>query len=140
VSGRRVPIQRRWMKGTYGGRWRMWSGIQVRAQLVERAEEWAWSSAALRKTGGGGGLVDLSVWRERYDWPRWAEALRTSIDEEAFGRRLQEASRKGRPMGGDEFVDELEERSGRRLRAQPVGRPRRVSEGEEEQMVLGNCV
>jgi putative transposase len=60
----------------------------IRARLVERAEEWAWSSAALRKAGGGG-IVDLSVWRVKYDWPRWAEVLRTSVEEEAFGRRLQ---------------------------------------------------
>jgi hypothetical protein len=40
-------------------------------------------------------------------------------------------------MGGNEFVDELEARGGRRLRAKPVGRPRRVSEDEDEQMVLG---
>lgn len=111
-----------------GHLWRAMAYVErnpVRARLVERAEDWTWSSARLRKTGCASGIVNLSVWREKYDWPKWAEVLRTSVEAEAFGRRLHEASRKGRPMGADEFVDELEARSGRLLRAKPLGRPRR---------------
>ena len=82
-------------------------------------------------------MVDLTAWRAKYDWPRWQEALRSSIDEEAFGQRLQEANRRGRPFGDEQFVESLEKRCGRRLRARPVGRPKKSSEGEGNQLSLG---
>jgi hypothetical protein len=73
-------------------------------------------------------MVDLTPERAKYDWPRRQEARRSSIDEEAFGLRLQAASRRGRPLGDEQFVENLEERCGRRLRAQPVGRPKKAKE------------
>jgi|GEM_PF-5260031 len=106
----------------------------VRARMVEQAEEFAWSSARARRTGERG-MVDLAAWRAAYDWQRWREVLETSLGEEAFGERLQEASRRGRPLGGEEFTEELERRCGRRLRALPVGRPRKSGAQEERQMV-----
>jgi putative transposase len=109
----------------------------VRARLVERAEAWAWSSAGARQSGDSGGMLELAAWQEKYDWPRWTAVLETSVEEEAFGQRLQEASRRGRPLGADEFVDQLESRSGRRLRAKPVGRPKQLKATEGVQMALG---
>lgn len=122
--------------------WRAMAYVErnpVRAHLAARAEEYEWSSARLRLTGTAG-LVDLTPWQERYDWPRWQEALRSSIDEEAFGQRLQEASRRGRPLGDEQFVEGLEERCGRRLRARSVGRPKKSGEDEGKQLGLGNGV
>jgi len=80
--------------------------------------------------GGSGGLGELTPWKAKYDWLRWQEALRSSIDEEAFGQRFREASRRGRPLGDKEFVENLERRCGRRLRARPVGRPKKISAEE----------
>ena len=108
----------------------------VRGHLAVCAEEYEWSSARLRLAGVAG-VVDLMPWRAKYDWPRWQEALRSSIDEEAFGQRLQEASRRGRPLGDEQFVENLEQRCGRRLRAQRVGRPKKSSEEEGNQLSLG---
>lgn len=108
----------------------------VRAHLAACAEEYAWSSARLRLAGRAD-WVDLTPWQARYDWPRWQEALRSSVDEEAFGQRLQEASRRGRPLGDEQFVEDLERRCGRRLRARPVGRPRSSKEGEGGPLSLG---
>ncbi len=119
--------------------WRAMAYVErnpVRAQLAARAEEYEWSSARLRLTGAAG-MVDLTPWRAKYDWPRWQEALRTSIDEEAFGLRLQEASRRGRPLGDEQFVENLEKRCGRRLRAQPVGRPKKAKEEGGNRLWLG---
>jgi hypothetical protein len=79
----------------------------------------------------------MARWRAEYDWPRWREVLETSLDEEAFGQRLQEASRRGRPLGGEEFTEKLERRCGRRLRPLPLGRPRKSGATETTQMGLG---
>ncbi len=84
--------------------------------------------------------LDLAPWRERYDWPRWREALRSSVEEEAFGQRLQEAGRRGRPFGDPQFVESLERQCGRRIRARPVGRPRKLGGEEGNQLSLGNGV
>jgi putative transposase len=127
--------------------WRAMAYIErnpVRAQLVTQADHYAWSSARLRCRAAQNAeyspeLLDLACWRAEYDWPRWSEVLRTSVDEEAFGRRLQEASRRGRPLGDDPFVDDLESRSGRQLRARPVGRPKRSGPPAENQWSLGHC-
>ena len=70
----------------------------VRAQLPACAEDYEWSSARPRLQGRAD-LVDLTPWQAKYDGPRWQEALRSSIDEEAFGQRLREVSRRGRPLG-----------------------------------------
>jgi hypothetical protein len=65
------------------------------------------------------------------------KVLNTSIGEEAFGQRLQEASRRGRPFGGERFIEDLEKRCGRRLRALPVGRPKKASKEEKDQLAFG---
>ena len=119
--------------------WRAMAYVErnpVRARLSSCAEEYEWSSARQRWEGAGNG-VDLAPWQAKYDWPRWQEVLRSSIDEEAFGQRLREASRRGRPMGDDKFVGTLEEQSGRRLRSRPAGRPRRASEEKLDQLLCG---
>ena len=123
--------------------WRAMAYIErnpVRANLAESAEEYGWSSAQVRKSDENSALIDLDPWRQRYDWPRWQNVLRTSIDEEALGLRLMEASRRGRPLGDAEFTDELEKRCGRCLRALPVGRPRKKLDREEGQLSLGNGI
>ena len=112
----------------------------VNAHLAARAEEYEWSSARLRLAGTAADLVDLRPWQAQYHWPRWQETLRSSIDEEAFGQRLREAGRRGRPLGDEQFVENLEKRCGRRLRARPVGRPKKASGEEGDQLSLGNGV
>ena len=120
--------------------WRAMAYVErnpVRAQLAACAEEYEWSSARLRLAGTAADLVDLTPWLANYDWPRWQEALRSSVDEEAFGQRLREASRRGRPLGDEQFVENLERRCGRRLRARPVGRPKKASDEQGDRLSLG---
>ncbi len=95
----------------------------VRAGLVAHAGNYIWSSAEAHLSGRDlSGLLDMKPWRQRYTKERWAEALRVGVEEEALGERIHQASRLGRPLGSDQFVAELEDRSGRRLRPRPVGR------------------
>lgn len=42
-------------------------------------------------------LVDLSFWEAEYTRERWGHVLDSSVAEDAFGRRLQDAGRRGRP-------------------------------------------
>jgi hypothetical protein len=60
--------------------------------------------------------------------------IETSVDEEAFGQRLQEASRRGRPLANPDFIEDLEKRCGRRLRPLPVGRPPKLDRKQNSQM------
>jgi len=124
-----------------GHLWRAMAYVErnpVRAGLVKRAEEWRWSSARVRLgLAEGDGLVDLARWRAEYSSARWRTVLETSVEEEAFGERLREASRRGRPLGNDGFTEELERRSGRRLRPFPVGRPRKREQDENGQLRVG---
>jgi putative transposase len=103
----------------------------VRACIVEHAWQYAWSSASTHVgLTANPGFLDLSAWQAEYTQQRWSDVLETGVEQEAFGRRLQEASRRGRPLGGSEFAGELEKLTGRELRPQPVGRPRKQPSGE----------
>ena len=89
----------------------------VRAGLAGQAWEWAWSSAHAHVAGtDGAGLLDLTLWRERYDGRLWQSVLQEGHRQAALLERLREATRTGRPFGGLDFVRELEERLNRRLR------------------------
>ena len=109
----------------------------VRAGMSRRAEHYQWSSARQHLgLDAAGLLVDLSAWRAEYDQHRWRDVLETSVEDEAFGQRLQEASRRGRPLGDEEFTKVLERRAGRVLSSLPVGRPRKRQEKADDQLSL----
>jgi putative transposase len=97
----------------------------VRAKRVRRAWRWPWSSAAAHCGGKDRpGLLDLAKWREDsagWDW----KATLVEPQDEAVIRVLRLGTSRGRPLGSDSFIRKLERRVGRRLRALPVGRPRK---------------
>ena len=91
----------------------------VRAGLVQLAEEYAWSSARAHVIGRDHeNFMDFSAWRETYTAERWRATLRLGIEEEALQERLRLATLTGRPFGSDQFIDQLELTSNRRLRCQ----------------------
>ena len=105
----------------------------VRAGLARRAWEWPWSSAAAHCGRGedASGLLDLKDWAKRArgrDWPK--ELARREIEEELAALRTH--TQTGRPLAGDRFLDALEAKLGRRLRALPVGRPKKEDENENK--------
>ena len=96
----------------------------VRAGLVEAAEDWPWSSAQAHVRGrDASGHLEMRVWAGEYDGARWSRVLRTTVDDEAWQRRLEEATLRGRPLGSETFVDDLGRRLGVCLRPIPPGRP-----------------
>jgi putative transposase len=114
----------------------------VRAGLATEAADYRWSSAAAHTGVAADAMLDLRSWQAEYDAHRWAEALRTSVAEECIAERIRQATLRGRPLGGEAFVQSLEKTTGRRLHPNPPGRPRRENAlasaaSGPEQMRLG---
>ena len=96
----------------------------VRVRLVERAEDYPWSSARSHVTGEPDlALTDgCFLQNEVLDW----RAYLGGRGEESVVRRVRERLRTGRPAGDAEFVRTLEGIVGRKLEALPRGRPRKA--------------
>jgi putative transposase len=113
----------------------------VRAGLVEMAEDWPWSSARAHVTAPDASKrLEMSAWAREYDGVRWARVLRTTVDDEAWQQRLEDATVRGLPLGSESFVDHLENRMALRLRPSPPGRPPKPREESTlavRQMSLG---
>ena len=94
----------------------------VRAGMCDRPEAWRWSSARAHLSGKSDRVVDVRPMLERIrDWRRYLGA----DDQPRAVSRLRSHSRSGRPAGSAEFVAELEQVTGRRLRPRKRGpRPR----------------
>ena len=96
----------------------------VRAGMAIRAEDYAWSSArahcGLRADPLLAHLPEPKPCAPE-NWSAWLH----DIEHENVLKKLRLCTRTGRPCGTESFVDELEERLGRRLHALPRGRPPR---------------
>jgi putative transposase len=90
----------------------------LRANLVERAEDWRWSSLWQRRTGAG--EVQLSQWPlgEPLDWIARVNTPQTDSELEAFRRAVN----LGRPFGDAAWLETLGHHIPR-----PRGRPARCA-------------
>ncbi len=98
----------------------------VRGGLVASADDYPWSSARAHLLRRDGALGRVQPLLDRV--PDWGAFLGVGreCDLEAELRKHQST---GRPLGSDEFVEEMERRSGRSLRPGKAGRPRRQAAG-----------
>ena len=97
----------------------------VRAKMVRRAWRHRWSSAAAHcGAKDATGLLDLASWRTLRDSETWREVLTRPQDAEMV-EAIRTLTQRGRPLGSDRFISKVEAHLGRRLRALPVGRPRK---------------
>jgi putative transposase len=112
----------------------LWSAIRyielnpVRAGLVERAEQWTWSSARAHALGVADVLLEPdrpfaagardALTGRPLAWGEWL-ARGLAADEIEMLRR---ATRTGRPCGDEAFIKELEHKSGRALAPLKRGR------------------
>ena len=95
----------------------LWNAISyvernpVRAGLVERAEDFAWSSAAAH-LGGRDTLraLDMEFWREAGGASFWTELL-SQEEPEGWRRDLRRATFAGKPLGSEEFLEKAKKRS-----------------------------
>ena len=99
-------------------------GNSVRADLVERAEDWRWSSAAPAR-GGEPLLVPGPVPRPE-NWLKHVNDPQTEAEVE----RLRESLRRGRPFGDSVWMEKTAHRLGLEASLRPRGRPRKTATNE----------
>lgn len=91
----------------------------VRARLVERAQDWPWSSALAHMGEGDDPLVTTAPVRERYG--DFAAFLGDPVADEVTWKALRMSETSGRPLGSAEWLDTLEAKTGRTLKPQKRG-------------------
>jgi putative transposase len=85
----------------------------VRARLVQRAQDWRWSSTRAHLRGKHDGLTELKPIRERF--PRFADLLESEPEADMF-ERLRAAESVGRPLGDNSFFTRIERLTKRSLK------------------------
>ena len=91
----------------------------VRARLVQRAEDWRWSSARAHLAGSDDHVVKVAPALDRM--PDFAAFLGESFDEALSYAALRKAESVGRPVGSPDWLEDMETRTGLRLRPQKRG-------------------
>ena len=136
LNSRRHRIGHLWQNRFYS--WaldetHLWAALRyaernlVRAQLVMRPEEYAWSSAAAHLGANAPStLLDWQFYTTSGGRERWI-ALLAEPEELAAIRALQRGTFTGRPVGSPEFVARLEQELGRPLARRQGQRPRSES-------------
>ncbi len=88
----------------------------VRAGLAEQVEQYPWSSAAAHLTGHDSrNILDMAFWQDRGAAEDWRSLLATP-EELLEVRLLQRGTFTGRPLGNNDFIDQLETQLERKLR------------------------
>ncbi len=98
----------------------------VRAGLVNKPWQWPWSSALAHTNGKEDGLIGLgdflAVVGMGYDyWKKYID----SAEEPNFLQNIRKYTLTGHPLGTLVFIEKLEGKLHKSLRALPIGRPRR---------------
>jgi putative transposase len=106
----------------------LWSAVRyaernpVRAEMVSRAEDYPWSSAAFHLGRKPDALIQSAgSWGRPIDG--WQEALSQPEDEQMV-QTIRTRTDCGFPCGDDEFVNRLSEALGHPLILRPQGRPK----------------
>ena len=96
----------------------------LRANLCARAEEWRWSSLWVRRSGDTQQRALLSAWpvAEPRHWLRTVNAPLRPAELEAIRRSVK----RGRPFGGERWVQRTASLLGLGASLRPRGRPRRT--------------
>lgn len=100
----------------------------VKARLVDRPEDWLWSSTGAHLAKCNDVLVSVQPLLERVD--NVAQFLSNDADP-ALEQALRKGQSVGRPLMDDARLAILEEQLQRRLRPAPRGRPRKKRDTEE---------
>ncbi len=110
----------------------LWEGLRyvelnpVRAGMVPVAEEWKWSSALAHCGGAASPDVRLEMerWAKRWSATEWRRFLAEGTTEFEI-TALRQCAHTGRPLGGEDFVAQLEKVMLRPLAPQKGGRPKK---------------
>jgi putative transposase len=91
----------------------------VRARLVTKPEDWAWSSARTLLKGRADGLTDVAAVKAQFGNIR--EVLGNTPEQEMMELAIRRAETIGRPLGTEIFLDKLERKLDRKLKPQKRG-------------------
>jgi putative transposase len=94
----------------------------LRARLVQRAEEWRWSSMWRRAQLAAEPALQLAEWPvpRPSTWGEWVNAPQTAAEETAVPRSV----RRGQAFGSGGWVKRTVEQLGQEITIQAIGRPR----------------
>ena len=96
----------------------------VRAGLVDRAQDWAWSSASSHLLGRDSELVNVAPVLERYG--DFAAFLGHEDESSDAYRLLRQSETTGRPLGSERWIENLSALTGRHLKPKKRGPKRKV--------------
>ncbi len=116
----------------------LWAAVKyvernpVRAGMIERAEDYRWSSAAAHCGKRSDSLLKLeSGWSRQFSqtesWSDWLSAEDGAEEIQLLRRNIE----KGLPCGSAAFVQELGKLAGRVLEYRPQGRPSKADDGNK---------
>ena len=111
----------------------------VRAGLAVMPWDWPWSSARAHSFEGARDLV-LGCGGD-WDYAGWKEGLLAGVSQPECDA-IRRATYTGEPLGSSEFLGQLEQRAGRRLKVLARGRPAKPTNqpeetGERQKLVWG---
>jgi putative transposase len=98
----------------------------VRAGLVEKAEDYPWSSAAGHMHTRENPILSKDMPLLKMI-PDWREFLMEEMEEEesSIVDKIKSCTQSGLPAGNDDFISDLEEILGKKITKRPKGRPRK---------------
>ena len=96
----------------------------VRAKIVEKAYDYKWSSARSHIYKESDPILseDCYLTEQIEDWLLYLEGR----EDDVMVNTIRSNTKTGRPSGDDGFIQIVEGIVGRRLKAMPKGRPKRV--------------
>ena len=103
----------------------------VRAKYVRLAWRYEWSSAQAHVEGiDAAGILSMKLWETYWKKDEWRDWL-LEADPVFLMKQIHLHTNRGRPLGTDSFLSKLEAKLGRRVRAFPVGRPKKIRHGKK---------
>lgn len=110
----------------------------VRAALVGRAPDWAWSSAAVH---WGAAVVpswlEMDAWTRRWSSETWRTYLQIAQDESDL-IAIRNSTYSGRPLGSADFTRALEKEAHRPLTPQKRGPKKQPGPAPQQATLFGN--
>ena len=101
----------------------------VRAGIVEAAEDWEWSSLAIRN---GVAKEGLKLAESVVELPRnWGRLVNLAANETDLAK-IEKAVKRGCPLGDDEWVKKAAKRLGLEGTLKPMGRPRKAASEKDK--------
>jgi len=91
----------------------------VSARLVERPQDWRWSSVHAHLKSSDDELVTVKPMLEKF--PDWMAYLGDRQSNEVL-REVRKHTKTGRPLGSEKFIETLESKTGRSLKPLKPGR------------------